>query len=164
MPRSKPHVAEPDLNARASRIINSSSKSKLPVEGMEVVDDQIDIEPVSQHADLSKLVADESFMNEQVVIEIAESTNENDQPYALVSCNGSNVVIPRGQPATIRRKYLEVLARMKETKYTQRLRDPGQPDSLVTEGRTALAFPFQVLHDTNRRGREWLRNILSEPA
>jgi hypothetical protein len=30
--------------------------------------------------------------------------------------------------------------------------------------RHGLAYPFELLSDTNPRGRAWLQNVLAEPA
>jgi hypothetical protein len=64
----------------------------------------------------------------------------------------------------IRRKYLEILARMKETKYNQRTPNPAAPDQIEMVARHGLAYPFELVDDKNPRGRAWLQNVLAEPA
>lgn len=106
----------------------------------------------------------EAFMNELVTVVIAESTNEEDLPVIVIGVNGTNQPIVRGVPTPIKRKYIEALARAKETKYRQTLSDPSDPGSIVQVPRTALAYPFSVERDANPDGRGWLRTILSQPV
>lgn len=123
-----------------------------------------DIQLVSE-SDLATLASDESFMNDRLVIRLATTTDDNAPPVADVTVNNAanRVVIPRGVPMQVKRMHVEVLARMKETRYTQpgrNMLDPESGNALV--GRTALVYPFEVLKDPNPRGHAWLENILAE--
>lgn len=137
---------------------------KDSVSGMEIVDDAPIIETVAESRDFRALAADEAFMNEMVEVLVHSSTDENQAPHVIVNCNGTNQPIIRGVPTTIRRKYLEILARMKETKYSQVTRNPAAPDQIDMIARHGLAYPFELLSDANPRGRAWLQNVLAEPA
>lgn len=106
----------------------------------------------------------EKFMNEFVIVEVAETTNENEAPSIVLSVNGLTQPVFRGQPTKMRRMFVEVLARCKESKYTQHQINPNEPDRIELRQKTALAYPFQVLEDDNPRGRAWLRAVLSEAA
>lgn len=123
-----------------------------------------EIEPVTADKDLAKLAAEESFMNERVLIEVSTTTDENAMPYAHVNVNGLNQYIPRGMPVAVRRMFVEVLARMKESRYKQETADAANPDRIDMKERQALVFPFQVLKDDNPKGRAWLHHILSEES
>lgn len=112
--------------------------------------------------DLQKEIEVESFMNEIVTVEVAETTNENEPPTFVLSVNGIHQPVMRGQPIRMRRMFVEVLARCKETKYNQRQANPNQPDRIELAPRTALAYPFQVIEDPNPKGRAWLRAVLME--
>lgn len=114
--------------------------------------------------EVTEAIEAEKFMNEIVVVEVAETTNENEPPSIILSVNGVTQPIFRGQPTPMRRMFLEVLARCKETKYNQRTANPNEPDKIELVPRTALAYPFQVLEDQNPRGRAWLRAVLTEAA
>ena len=122
------------------------------------------IEPVVQSADVGTLAASEAFMHEPVTILIHESADENQANHVVLNVNGLNQPVLRGRPSTIKRKFLEVLARMKETRYTQNTPDPRMPDQWVMKERSGLAYPFDLVEDANPKGREWLRHILAEPA
>ncbi len=137
---------------------------KEVVAGIEILDDTPTIDPVSQVADLRELAASEVFMNEMVEVMVHSSTDENQAPHVILNCNGTNQPILRGVPTRVRRKYVEILARMKETKYSQVTRNPAAPDQIDMIARHGLAYPFELMHDDNPRGRAWLSNVLAEPA
>lgn len=106
----------------------------------------------------------EYFMHETLVITVAESPNEEDPLVVCPVVNGKMQPIVRGVPTPVRRKYVEALARAKETKYRQVQTDSNRPDSLEMVPRTVVAYPFSVDHDPNPRGRDWLRRILKQPV
>ena len=137
---------------------------KQVVAGIEILDDTPTVDPVSQVVDLRELAASEVFMNELVEVMVHASTDENQSPHVILNCNGTNQPILRGVPKRDRRKNVEILARMKETKYSQITRNPGAPDQIDMIARHGLAYPFEMLSDENPRGRAWLQNVLAEPA
>jgi hypothetical protein len=133
-------------------------------QGVEVLDDTPIIETVSENVDFRELASSEAFMNEIVTVLVHSSTNENEPPHIIVNCNGTNQPIVRGIPTKMRRKYVEILARMKETRYNQITPNPAAPDVTHMNARHGLVYPFELLEDTNPRGRAWLTNVLAEPA
>lgn len=123
-----------------------------------------EIETVAE-TDLGSLAADEAFMNERVRIRLATTTDPNAPPEAIVTVNSSahRAVIPRGVPMWVKRMHVEVLARMRETRYTQPTRNPMDPESgnrLIPSD--AMVYPFEVLEDPNPRGRAWLERVLAD--
>ena len=136
---------------------------RSPIKGLEITDDQETIEPVSASADFKSIAADESFMNEIVTIMVHETTDENQPPHLIVNCNGMNQPIIRGMVTQLKRKYVEILARMKETRYTQ-IQHAEAPDRLDLRARTALVYGFDLIEDKNPKGRAWLSHIIAEPA
>ena len=135
-----------------------------PVQGLEVHDDQENVTLVSGNQDFGRLASSEAFMNELVTVMVHPSTDENQPPHIIVNVNGTNMPIVRGVPTQVKRKYVEVLARMKETKYNQVTPNPASPDVSEMRARTALAYPFDLVDDSNPKGRAWLQNVLAEPA
>jgi hypothetical protein len=129
--------------------------------GIQIVDDA-QIETITK--DIKQLVLDEAFMNEMVTVMVHSSTDENQSPHVILNCNGTNQPLMRGVPSTIRRKYVEILAHMKETKYSQVTRNPAAPDQIDMVARHGLAYPFELMDDANPRGRAWLNSVLAEPA
>ena len=140
------------------------ASKKNTVQGMEIIDDEPVIETVAESRDFSKLAADEAFMNELVTVMVHATTDENQPNHVVVNCNGMNQPLIRGVPTTVKRKYVEILARMKETKYTQVTRNPSAPDQIDMVARHGLSYPFDLVEDKNPRGRAWLQNVLAEAA
>lgn len=131
--------------------------------GLIVEDEKPFIEQVSA-SDLSRLAADEAFMNERVKIRIGTTTNPNDPPYATLTVNDvhNRVQVPRGQPTWVKRLHVEVLAHMVETRYTQAQRNPMDPEggnNLIPHN--AHGYQFEVLEDKNPAGRAWLEHLLA---
>lgn len=104
----------------------------------------------------------EAFMSEPVKIVIAESAEENDPPMVQVGVNGVTQFIVRGMEQTVKRKYVERLARAKRTDYDQTIDDRLGEAMNRLRRRNALRFPFTVLEDRNPRGQAWLRGVLAE--
>lgn len=126
-----------------------------------------EIEPVraNKDLDLKSLAALTAFMEEPVTIEIAAPANESAPNHVVLNVNGVNQPVFFGHPVTIRRKYVEVLARMKQTSFSQRATNyinPEESNQLLP--RTALVHPFQLIEDKNPKGRAWLQHIMSEAA
>jgi hypothetical protein len=134
------------------------------IQGMEIVDNAEIVETVSESQDFRSLAASDAFMNELVTVMVHSTTDENQPPQVIVNCNGMNQPIMRGYPTKVRRKYVEILARMKETKYSQVTRNPSAPDQIDLVARHGLSYPFDLVDDANPRGRAWLQNVLAEPA
>lgn len=137
---------------------------KPEMTGVELLDDAPTIDPISSDKDLNKLFEQEKFMEEELKVEVHASSNESDPPHLLLNVNGMNMPVVRGYVTRMKRKYVEVLARMKETKYTQATPNPMQPDNIQMIPRTVEVYPFTVVEDPNPRGHAWLRHIRSEAA
>lgn len=133
--------------------------------GVKVEDNQTDIQLVSE-SDLGAVAADEAFMHEDVTVLIMPTTDPNAPPYAAVNVNGDRKVILRNVPTRVKRKHLEVLARMKETRWVQAVPEGynGQIDMGSLRGHTGLCYPFTVIEDKNPKGGAWIANIMAEPA
>lgn len=142
--------------ARGRQIGKSVDGSSLEV----VQDGEIE---VSSGRDIDDEMKQEAFMNESVEIILADTTDENAPPHVILSVNGVTQPIFRGVPTSIKRKFVEVLAHCKETKHTQRVANPLEPDRIETVARTAHAYPFEVTQDSGQ-GRAWLRAIMAAPA
>jgi hypothetical protein len=143
----------------------SETMQKLVDQGAVNLDDQPDIQTVAE-SDLATVAATESFMNEQVRILVMPTTNPNEPPFVRPNVNGEGVTVLRNTPTWIKRKHLEVIARMKETRISQDL-TPNREGEITFDslrGHTGLAYPFQVLEDKNPKGGAWLANVLAEAA
>lgn len=119
-----------------------------------------DIERVTENdfADAAEL---EAFMNEPVTIIVQQDREKGSLPVIVPSVNGVNQPIIRNQKITIKRKYVEALARCRFTAYEQEVPDPNKPENIQMKEKTDLMYPFTVLEDRNPNGREWLLALLA---
>jgi len=97
-----------------------------------------------------------AFMEEEVDIFLQLQKGEQQSVPVTITVNGVRQHIFRGTPQTIKRKYIEPLARSVVIDY-------DQPDELVNAGELPRATPstpyhFTVLRDSPR-GIEWLREL-----
>jgi hypothetical protein len=106
-----------------------------------------------------------AFMEEPVTILVMSSGDPNEIPLVQVAVNGVTQFIKRDEPITVKRKYVERLARCKKTDFNQALDDSqGEVSFNVLTRRHSLRFPFSVIQDTNPKGAGWLKQILTEPV
>ena len=113
-------------------------------------------------ANFKREVFEEAFMNEYVTILVAESADDNVNQIPTPSVNGVMQPILRGHNTRVKRKYVEVLARCKETKYSQNRSNPMEPERIDMVSRSALAYPFHVVEDKNPVGAAWLSAVMLE--
>lgn len=103
----------------------------------------------------------EAFMNEPVMVVVNASGKDNEAEFVSVSVNGVIQMFKRGTPIIVKRKYVERLARAKETHYAQTVdAQLGENMNLLTAN-PAMRYPFQVMRDDNPQGAEWLRTIMA---
>lgn len=104
-----------------------------------------------------------AFMEEELVVRVADTTDPTMMPIPCVINDGVRQYFIRGQEQTVKRKFVEVLARCKITKFTQQLEKDGNGnDTYVNYPHTVLMCDFSVLHDPNPKGPAWLKNLLQE--
>lgn len=103
-----------------------------------------------------------AFLKQRVLINVAESTNPNEQPVIPLTHNGNSIYITRGQDTWVRRYYVEILLRAKPADYDIRVVRNGNGDVVNRATRkSAMAYPFTVITDTPQ-GRAWLRELQRE--
>lgn len=104
--------------------------------------------------------AELAFMEEPVEIEVHESNDPNAEPIVDLYCNGIPQRIVRGQPITVKRKYVQILAGARQVSMSTDTRVQGEDVINRVSKRSALRYPFSVVRDDNRKGRDWLRQAL----
>jgi hypothetical protein len=122
--------------------------------------DQFEIVDQGNGMDKAEMLA---FMEEPVQVRLMDTTEPNAAQIVQFSVNGVSQFMIRGKVQTIKRKFLEVMARAK----TMALSTPEILDSngnrttriVKSYGST---YPFQVISDRNPKGAQWLEKILSE--
>ena len=119
------------------------------------------IEVVAE-GNISKAIDLEAFMHEILTIVVFEDNLEGSLPTVEPEVKGQKQVIVRGVNSKVKRKYVEVLARSRTTKYDQVQRDNTDRSSMMMKPKSRISYPFSVIHDPNPRGPAWLKAILSE--
>lgn len=106
---------------------------------------------------------DMQFNEEKVEVTVHTTSDKNAEPIVEVYNNGIPQRFIRGKRQTVKRKFVEVLARAKMTSYgNQKIMLDGGDETYVYPESTALRYPFTVHSDPNPRGIDWLKAILSE--
>ena len=142
--------------------IGQDQQKEISISGDPEVVNETTIEtvPGPGFEDLAEL---ERFMNEDVKIFVYEPMEEGHEHVIQVKVNGKNQFIIRGKPQTVKRKYVEVLARARRVMVSASgYKDPNGEAKNIVNINSSLQFPFQVLEDPSRNGGAWLQKILSE--
>ena len=93
-------------------------------------------------------------------VEVHESNDPNAEPIVDLYCNGIPQRIVRGQPIAVKRKYVQILAGARQVSMSTDTRVQGEDVINRVSKRSALRYPFSVVRDDNRKGRDWLRTVL----
>lgn len=142
-------------------------KSKELLEGEEVIVDEIASTEIGTErqgieAVAANKIADEAFMEQRVTIMVYPPQQEGDLEIICPSVNGVNQPIFRGKPQTVKRKYVEALARTRTSRYTQEFH-PTERDKYKMVEHKALTYPFALIKDpAGTKGQVWLDKILAE--
>jgi len=109
-----------------------------------------------------KWLDDMAFANEMVVVMVHETTDKTANPFPEVWVNGRVQRFVRGEEQTVRRCYVEKLARLKLTTFDNlKTKDVDGEDVYRYPTHTGLVFPFAVISDSDK-GKVWLKGILAE--
>lgn len=104
-----------------------------------------------------------AFMDEKVTVMVHETEDPNASVVVPTFVNGRSQYFIRGREALVKRKYVEALARAKETRYRQEYyKDANGNDAVRSIPVTALKYPFSVVEDRSTMGRAWLKKVLAE--
>lgn len=148
-------TAEQEIGQGTDRTLKSTGDAKdaLEAAGFEVVDRPVDPEKMAMMA----------FMDESVTIRIGTSTDKNAEQVFELNINGKIEFFRRGETKTVKRYYVDRLARLKETAFAQLevLNKEGIKDILHRPS-TALKYDFAVVEDRHPRGADWLKHVLAE--
>lgn len=153
MPRGIPNK---EFDA-ASMDVGQPGVVEIPLEG-DVERPKIEVQQGPYAMEKAAAMA---FNEEPVTVMIHESTDENAENPVQVCVQGRNQFFFRGRPQTVKRKYLEVLARAKGTRYSQRTDGTAEQQNQM-HGHAALKYPFTVIEDRNPKGPAWLKHILEQ--
>jgi hypothetical protein len=107
-------------------------------------------------------LANLSFMNEKVTIRVGTSSDPNAEQVFELNIGGRLEFFRRGETKTLPRYYVDHMARMKVTSYSQRevLNEEGVKQVLNVP-HTALKYDFAMVSDANPMGADWLKATLA---
>jgi hypothetical protein len=110
--------------------------------------------------------AQELIFNEEIVeVMVHESTDENAENPIFTSCQGVPQYFYRGVPQRVKRKYVEILAAVKEHALSTPEYTAQDGSRAVGIRRTSsIKYPFSVISDPNPRGAAWLKALLRAPT
>lgn len=132
------------------------------------------VEPLDQplESDYNKALL---FNEEYVTVQFNPSTDKNPARHIFCQVNGRGAEVmvegrpmiltylPIGPQITMKRKYLEVLARAKPDNVTTNVVEhPGQDPLNLIQRHTSMKYPFSILHDPNPKGGEWISRLLAD--
>jgi hypothetical protein len=121
-----------------------------------------DIEVIDRPLSADK-IENERFMAEKITVMVHESNDDADDDFVQTWVNGRIQMFRRGVPQDVKRCFVEALARAKRTTYKQNLDERlGTEKFNVLHPRTALHYPFSVLHDPSPKGQAWIKNVLAQ--
>lgn len=150
----------------ADSLLGKAPEKKVPAEGKARVETE-SVVTVTEVAGSNTSYLDALKFNEELVeIMVMPSADENDPSLVTLSVNGVNQYILAGEPVKVRRKFVEVLARAKGTRYRQIVKRNEGGSGDVTNRmipRVALRHNFTVIQDANPKGAAWLRELLNDP-
>ena len=151
----------------ANSLLGKAPKKDVPTEGIARVETE-SVVSVTEVAGSNTSYLDELAFNEELVeIMVMPSSDENDPSLVTLSVNGVSQYVLAGEPIKIKRKFVEVLARAKGTKYRQIVKRNEGGSGDVTNRmipRVALRHNFTVISDANPKGAVWLRELLNDPT
>lgn len=163
MPRGVPKVLKRKVIDATDHQIGQPGVVTMSVTG-EAVLDKPDIQIVDGPSGMKKAET-LAFMDEVVEVEVATTTDKFEPQFVQLWNDGRIQVIPRGIPTPVKRKYIEVLARMKTDSFrNEEYRDSDGNNSVRWPKTVGLRYPFAVIRDDNPKGLPWLRKILAEAA
>lgn len=147
-------------------LISDGPKKEIPLAGVARVETEsieISTEVTASDRDYLEALA---FMEELVEVMVMPPVDENEPNLVTLMVNGVPQHVLAGHPIKIKRKFLEVLARAKSTKYRQVV----ARDSLSGETKNQMIprrsprHNFSVIADASPKGAAWLREVMSDPS
>jgi hypothetical protein len=123
------------------------------------------IEPVDRPLDAMdpEKMAMLQFMEDSITVHIHSTTNKEDEQIFEFFNNGRREVFRRNEQKTVKRYFVDMLARAKTTTYTQdTITDSTGVKQIKNIPSTGLRYPFSVVNDPHPLGRDWLRSVLAE--
>jgi hypothetical protein len=159
--RVPPVAPSPDVNAAEMQIQQENVRtfkpgtSELSPREIIVQDKPVDMEKLANLA----------FMEEMVTVHIHSTNNPTDEQTFELFNNGRREVFRRNEQKTVKRYFVDGLARAKPTTFTQHSkRDNAGEMQEYQQPHTGLKYPFSVIRDDNPKGADWLRWAMAQQS
>jgi hypothetical protein len=119
------------------------------------------VDVASRMPDQEKL-ANLAFMNEKVTIRVATTTDKNAEQVFELNIGGKSELFRRGETKTVHRYFVDHMARMKVTSYSDReVTNAEGIKQILHDPHTGLKYDFAMVRDDNPMGESWLRATLA---
>jgi len=116
-----------------------------------------------ESTEFQEKAANLAFMEEEVTVQILDSPEKNAAPYFEIAVNGKSQIFHRNRQYTVKRYFVEGLARAKPINYTnEEYTTPDGIRSVRYPAHKGLRYPFAVVADSNPRGKSWLDHVLKQ--
>ncbi len=164
MPRGIPNRAR-DNPVAFSKVIESAEQPQGYTERVPTAESQVGTPRVVHVAermpDREKL-ANLAFMEEPVTIRIATTTDKSAEQVFELNIGGKAEFFRRGETKTVKRYFVDHLARTKVTSYTQNeVVNSEGIKQVLNVPHTACKYDFQMVRDDNPVGESWLKATLA---
>lgn len=109
---------------------------------------------------------EELIFNEQLVeVMVHESPDTNAENPVFTACNGVSQYFYRGQVQQVKRKFVAILASVKEHGITTpEYSAPDGSRAMSIRRTSSLKYPFSMISDPSPRGAAWLRSLIQAPT
>jgi hypothetical protein len=103
-----------------------------------------------------------AFMDEMVTIRIGTASDPNAEQVFELNIAGRSELFRRGETKRVRRFYVDHMARMKVTAYSQKeVFNAEGIKQYLNVPHTALKYDFAMVRDDNPMGESWLKATLA---
>lgn len=153
---ARTHIAAPQFKTDVAEAPQQPSVNLNP--GADKGVDAAPEIPVHQPGDIGA----SAFMEQLLTIQVHGRHDTPALDGMMLNFNGEDCWVEFGKPIRIKRKFVGILASMRETTFTQPKRNPYAVEAgnqLIP--RTHMVCPFSVQHDPHPQGGEWLHREMT---
>lgn len=154
MPRVKSVISTSDVEAVNRAMAPPEELPEFDADDIQIVAaDRMDIKAKT-----------EKFMNERVVIEIEPGTEANDPVYVELGHNGINQFVKRGEPQSVKRKFLYSALMAKRVSINVAYgKDPAGNEFNRATLSAKNTYTARLVSDPNPEGgSKWVQKVMAE--
>lgn len=155
-PKHETNVSEQDSYEHPDRVLKSHGDASQAL-------DKLIFDKVAEHPYDEEKMAMLAFMNEDIEIRMGVSTDPNAEQIFELTINGKTELFRRGETKVVKRYFVDLLLRLKQTRWSHQEVINAQGDKdIVYQPHTAIKYDFAITRDLNPLGRDWQRAVLAE--